>query len=335
MEFTEQYEEVLKDIIQNGTSNRGQEVRTVWKDGEPAYTRAVWVRHFRVRPEDPFPLLRKKFVNPKSLTAEILWIMQKASNKVEDAQELGTNVWNEWENKEGTIGKAYGYQIRNNTYQVKVKDISKTAVKAIGKKVKGNFGFNGEQYMVRFDKDEGEVVNLNQIDYVIHKIVDNPYSRQTVTTLMNPSQFHEMELPPCVWTSHWEVMGGKLQLAVTARSSDTFLGLPFNVAQYALLHRLIAHITGFPIGDFTLTTEDTHLYDRHVYKAQLYLKREEIEGVPEFWIDEEVDSFQEFEYEKNFGWNHYGKEYVNPLKAPIAIGKHEYERLKERGELPE
>src|SRR5699024_5290495 len=106
MGFNEQYEEVLKDIIENGTSNRGQEVRTVWKDGEPAYTRAVWVRQFRVRPEYPFPLLRKKFVNPKSLTAEIMWSMQKASNKITDAQELGTNVVNEWEDEEGTIGKA-------------------------------------------------------------------------------------------------------------------------------------------------------------------------------------------------------------------------------------
>src|SRR5699024_5341535 len=138
MGFNEQYEEVLKDIIENGTSNRGQEVRTVWKDGEPAYTRAVWVRQFRVRPEDPFPLLRKKFVNPKSLTAEIMWIMKKASNKITDAQELGTNVWNEWENEEGTIGKSYGYQIKNNTYKVRVKDISKTAMRAIGKEIRRN-----------------------------------------------------------------------------------------------------------------------------------------------------------------------------------------------------
>src|SRR5699024_6168052 len=261
-----------------------------------------------------------------------MWIMQKASNKITDAQELGTNVWNEWENEEGTIGKSYGYQIKNNTYKVRVKDISKTAMRAIGKEIRRN-DKSKENYLVRMDNEMGEVVDLNQIDYVIHKIIDNPYSRQTVTTLLNPKEFHEMELPPCVWTSHWGVMGGKLQLAVTARSSDTFLGLPFNVAQYSLLHRLIAHVTGFPIGDFTLTTEDTHLYDRHVYKAQLYMKREEMEGYPELWIDEEVESFQEFEYEKNFGWNNYGKDKVNPLKAPIAIGKHEYERLKQRGEL--
>src|SRR5699024_10055055 len=123
-----------------------------------------------------------------------------------------------------------------------------------------------------------EVGYLNQIDYDIHKIINNPYSRQTVTTLLNPKEFHEMELPPCVWTSHWGVMGGKLQLAVTARSSDTFSGLPFNVAQYSLLHRLIAHVTGLLIGDFTLTTEATHLYDRLGYKAQLYKKREKMEG---------------------------------------------------------
>lgn len=323
--FNKQYDERLIDIMSNGVSNEGQNVRTVWKDGKPAYTRAVWHRVMRFKPEDGFPILTKKYVNPKSFSSEILWIMQKASNVVEDARELGTSVWDEWENEEGTIGKSYGYQIANNTYRVYLSDISHQSFEAMGKKA-GTTGL--EDYSIFVDIKTGKkYIELNQIDYVIHQLIDNPYSRQTVTTLMNPKEHHDMELPPCVWTSHWEVLGGKLQLAVTARSSDTFLGFPFNVSQYALLHRLIGHVTGWSIGDFVITTEDTHLYDRHIPIAMEYLEREE-KRAPKFWLDESIKSFQDFEYGKSFGWLNYRKEDYEPLRAPIAIGRDEYERLK-------
>jgi len=316
--FDDLYEKRLIDIISNGVSNEGENVRTVWKDGEPAYTKAVWHRVFRIQPEDGFPLLTPKFVAVKSLSAEILWIMQKASNVVSLANELGSKVWNEWENEEGTIGTAYGYQIRNNTYMSKSEHISEESWKAIGK----------EYPIVK--EGEDNVVHLNQIDYVIHQLIDNPSSRQTLTTLLNPKEKHKMELPPCVWTSHWEVLGGKLQLAVTARSSDTFLGLPFNVAQYALLHRLIAHVTGHPLGDFVFTTEDTHLYDRHIPIAMEYLNRDKHPS-PEFWLDETVESFQEFEYNNNFGWKDYAPGVGNEgrLSAPVAISKKELDRLRQ------
>jgi len=327
MGFQKQYDKLLEDIITNGISNEGEEVRTVWKDGRPAYTKALWVRQFRIKPTDIFPLLRKKYVNPKSLVAEILWIMQKASNVVSDARELGTSVWDEWENEEGTIGKAYGYQIRNNTYKVNYDDISVGAILATGK----TFGFKdtetSENYEIHEEVD-GRYVYLNQIDYVIYKLIDDPSSRQTITTLMNPKEFNEMELPPCVWASHWNVIGGKLHLSVTSRSSDTFLGLPFNIAQYAMLHRLIAHVTGHELGEFVFTGDNVHLYDRHIPKAIEFLNREEAEVTPEMWIDEDVKMFQEFEYGVNFGFKGYSKDKVKPLKAPIAIGKREYERLK-------
>lgn len=331
MDFNEQYEEVLEDIIENGISNEGQEVRTVWKDGEPAHTKSVWVRSYRMQPEDGFPILRKKFVNPKSFASEILWIMQKASNLVADARDLGTNVWNEWENEEGTIGASYGYQIGNNKYRVESDTVSPESRKAIGKSfIRSTENHEGgKDYYVIKNEDGKRYVYLNQMDYVIHQLIDKPSSRQTVTTLMNPREHHLMELPPCVWASHWEVLGGKLHLSVVARSSDTFLGLPFNVSQYALLHRLIAHVTGHELGEFVLTSEDAHLYDRHIPIAQEYLKRERADVNPEMWIDEKVNSFQEFEYEKNFGFTGYSREDVPSLRAPIAIGRGELERLRE------
>lgn len=320
--FNRQYDMLLEDIITNGVSNEGKQVRTMWKTGESAYTKAVWGKLLRFKPEDGFPILTKKFVNPKSFTAEILWIMQKASNIVKDANELGTNVWNEWENKEGTIGKAYGYQIENNGYKVYCKDVSDKTVEAIGKE--------GLLMPYGVDGCDNEFIYLNQIDYVIHQLIDNPYSRQTITTLMNPSEHHEMELPPCVWSSHWEVMGDdKLYLSVKARSSDTFLGLPFNISQYALMHRLIAQVVGRELGDFVFTIDDAHLYDKHVPVAVEYLKREEKE-LPEFWIDKSIKSFQEFKYEVNFGWIDYTREKYPVLAAPIAIGQDEYKRIQEQ-----
>lgn len=314
--FDKMYDERLMDIIINGVSNEGEKVRTVWKDGEPAYTKAVWVRSMEFKPEDGFPILTKKFVNPVSAFSEIEWIMIHASNEVAKARELGTNVWNEWENEDGNIGRAYGWQIENNTYRV---DYDKVSQKS--------WGAMGRYYPPFPDENGKHVVDLNQLDYVIHQLIDNPSSRQTVTTMLSPKDKHLMELPPCVWTSHWQVLGGKLYLAVTARSSDTFLGFPFNVSQYAYLHRLVAHVTGYPLGDFTITTENTHLYDRHIPIASEFRNREEYKA-PEFVMDKSVKSIREFKYGKNVELRNY--KHSGKLQAPIAISPKELERLNKR-----
>ena len=319
--FDKQYDVLLERILSNGVVNEGKDVRTVWKDGEPAYTKALWGYLLRFTPEDGFPILRKKFVNPLSFSAEILWIMQKASNVVQDARDLGSNVWNEWEKKDGTILKAYGYQMRNNTYRVYVKDISEKSFIAMGKTLNGEIG--NMNYNSRLDSFNREYVDLQQMDYVIHQLIDNPYSRQTITNIWNPKEAHEMALPPCVFTAHWEVMADdKLYLSVHARSSDVFLGLPFNVSQYALLHRLIAQVVGREIGDFVFTMDDAHLYDRHIDQAMVFMRRDEPDA-PEFWIDESVTNFQAFEYGTHFGWKNYTDDIYLPLPAPIAVGRGE------------
>lgn len=322
--FNEQYAQLVKDIITNGISNKGKNVRTVWKDGTPAYTQAVWGRMMRFKPEDGFPILTSKFVNPLSFSSEILWITQLASNKVQDARDLGSNVWNEWEKEDGTILKAYGYQMRHNTYRVFVEDISKKALVAMGKTIDGEKG--DRNYYSFLDENDREYVDLQQMDYVIHQLIDNPYSRQIITTLWNPKETHEMALPPCVFTTHWEVMADdRLYLSVKARSSDVFLGLPFNISQYALLHRLVAQVTGWEIGDFIFQMDDAHLYDRHITKSFEFLERDVLE-VPEFWIDKSVKSFQEFKYGEHFGWVGYTKDKYPPLPAPIAVGRAELEK---------
>lgn len=316
--FDEQYANLLKDIMENGVSNEGKEVRTVWKDGTPAYTKAVWGRMMRFTPEDGFPILTPKFVNPLSFSSEIMWILQQASNVVQDARDLGTGVWDEWEQEDGTIGRAYGYQIENNTYKVALDSISEKAFQAIGK--------DAIRLPTEIGEHDIEYTYLNQMDYVIHQLIDNPYSRQTITTLMNPKDTHLMALPPCVWTAHWEVMGDdRLYLSVHARSSDVFLGLPFNISQYALLFRQIAQITGWEIGDFVFVMDDAHLYDRHIEKSVEYLERE-VQDPPKFWMDESITSFQDFKYGENFDWIGYNKHVYIPLPAPIAVGRDELDK---------
>lgn len=320
--FDEQYNSWVKNILENGYSNEGENVDQVWKDGTPAYNTAVWHDTFRIKPEDGFPLLTTKFVNPKSLSSEILWIAIKQSNVVQDLRDLGSQVWNEWENEQGTIGKAYGYQLANNTYRVETEKISLKAWNAIKP-----YGTTAELVKGKYV----EVAYLDQISFVIQQLIDNPSSRRIITTLMNPRETHEMELPPCVWTTHWNMFNNKLHLAVTARSSDTFLGLPFNIAQYALLHRLIAHVTGYELGDFVFTGDNVHLYDRHIPIVKEQLKRKQLKA-PEFWLDTTVKNINEFEYEKNFGWLNYDLEtgHAGKLKAPISITKKEFERLKKQ-----
>lgn len=328
--FETQYRELLSDIIINGWSNEGQGVRTVWEDdGVPAYTKSVWARQLRIDLTKEFPLLTGKFVNTKSFSSEIQWILVEASNVVAKARELGTNVWNEWENEDGDIGSAYGYQVRNNTYRVYVDKISKKSLTAMGKTIDGEKGENN-YYSYHDEKDEF-YVELMQLDYVIHQLIDNPASRQTILTLWNPKETHEMELPPCVFQSDWEIRDGKVCVAITVRSSDVFLGLPFNVAQYSLIANQIAQVTGYGLGEMVFTLNNAHLYDRHIPLALEYLQRE-THQTPQFWIDKSVKAINRFKYDINFGWYGYGKHkgHAGTLPAPLAISPREYERKKRK-----
>lgn len=247
-----EYKKLVEKIINEGYSNEGEQVRTVWADGTPAYTKSI-IEHTMVFEPDEFPILTTKRVAWKTALREILWIWQQKSNNIND---LKGNIWNEWADKEGLIGKAYGYQM--------------------GKKVRC---LDGKM--------------LDQVDYLIYNLKNNPASRRHVTSLWNIDDLDDMNLEPCVWSSQFFVQGDVLHLTVRARSNDISLGNPFNVLQYAILHRMIAQVTNYKLGKFTYSIGDAHIYDRHIEPLREQINRETFDA-PTLWINPQIKDFYDF-----------------------------------------
>lgn len=315
------FTDIYQDIIDNGELREKNIM--FWKDGTPAYHKSVIGRTLTFKVEDGFPLLTKKFVPTKSFSQEMLWIWQKKSNVVEQLRQMGSPVWNEWELPNGTIGKAYGYQLKNNYYSVDSKTISDRSIKTL------NLPFKNKEELQK--KSNGRKLPLNQVDYVIQQLIDNPNSRQILTNMWKVQDLKDMSLQPCVYETQWIVYKGRLELLVTARSSDSFLGLPFNVAQYALLQRLIAHITKIPCGDLIFRTGDLHIYDRHIPLCEKFNANPEFKPV-DLWIDDSVEHFEDFVYNENFKFLDYKKGVGNAgfLASEVSVKQSELDRMNKK-----
>ena len=236
--YDEQYKELVLDVINNGYDNTGEEIRAKYADGTPAYAKSLIGRSFRFSdPMNNIPILTTKKMSTKFPLLELYWIWIMRSNIVQDLRDLGSNIWNEWEQEDGTIGKSYGYVLNQ---KVRTK--------------------------------EGEL--LNQVDNLIHELKTMPHSRRHVTELWIPKDLDEMSLMPCVHLTQWHVKGKKLILEVRARSSDLALGNPYNLYQYHILHRLIAQIVGLEVGEYIFHMGDIHVYDRHIGLLEQQVKRE-------------------------------------------------------------
>mgnify|MGYP002146584195 FL=1 len=206
-------------------------VRAKYADGTPAYTKYIHGVNFVIEP-DELPILQSKRVAWKTALVEMEWIWQEMSNDLDWLQERDCHIWDEWEIKEGfwdgTIGKAYGYQLRDKLRKI------------------------NEKW-------------FNQVEYVIHQIKNNPRSRRILTTLYNVEDLKDMALEPCVYETQWEVDDDDyLILHVRQRSADMALGNPFNVLQYSILHRLMAKSTGKKLGNMYWNIGNAHIYDRHL-----------------------------------------------------------------------
>jgi thymidylate synthase len=292
-QYDVQYDALLKDILENGYSNEGEYTDAKWKDGTPAYTKSLIGRQFRFDNSE-IPILTTKRVAWKTAIAEMLWIWNMRSNVVQDLRNLnmtfngGKNksVWDEWENKQGTIGLAYGHQLGEIHSTIPVE--TKLGV------------FN---------------MGADQVDQLIWGLKNKPHSRRHVTEIWNVRDLDRMMLPPCVHLTQWHVKGGKLHLEVRARSSDVILGNPFNVTQYSVLHRMIAQVTGYELGEFIFYMGDVHIYDRHIDLAKEQMEREQ-HPAPKLWINPEVKNFEDFRIE-DFDLIDY--KHSGDLKAEIAI----------------
>ena len=228
--FDHIYKDIVLDIINNGKMQKGN-VRAKYADGTPAYTKYIHGVNFVIEP-DELPILQSKRVAWKTALVEMEWIWQEMSNDLDWLQERDCHIWDEWEIKEGfwngTIGKAYGYQLRDKLRKI------------------------NEKW-------------FNQVEYVIHQIKNNPRSRRILTTLYNVEDLKDMALEPCVYETQWEVDDDDyLILHVRQRSADMALGSSFNLLQYSVLHRLMAKSTGKKLGNMYWSIGNAHIYDRHL-----------------------------------------------------------------------
>lgn len=269
----EQYNNLILKIHNEGLWDRGEDVRTVWADGTPAYSKSIVGQQMRF--DNSFvPILTSKEVKWKSAILEILWIWQMKSNNI---NHLNSGVWNQWADSDGSIGKGYGFQLSKNNREYSKHKLNWDML---------NRNKND------FDNHDFHVV-LDQVDYLIQELINNPSSRRHVVTLWNPDDLDEMALPPCVYESQWYVRDNKLTLEVRSRSNDMGLGNVFNVFQYNVLQRMIAQVTGYELGEFIYNIGDCHYYDRHEESLLEQIERPSYDP-PKIWINPEIKNFYDF-----------------------------------------
>lgn len=239
-------------------------------------TKSIFGHQMRFNLEDGFPVLTTKKLHLKSIIYELLWFL-KGDTNVKYLQEHGVSIWNEWADENGDLGPVYGHQWRS------------------------------------WPDHRGGTID--QIQNVIDLIKNHPDSRRMLVTAWNPADISEMALPPCHCLFQFYVADGRLSLQLYQRSADTFLGVPFNIASYALLLQMMAQVTGLKAGDFIHTTGDTHLYLNHIKQAKLQLTRTPRE-LPQMKLNPDVKNLFDFRYEDfellNYNpWPH--------IKAEVAV----------------
>lgn len=280
----EQFIKTCKEIIKNGYSSKGTNVRTRWEDGEEAnYISIVGVQNkYDVGKEFPMITLRNNTKTVKNAIDEILWIWQKKSNKISD---LHSHIWDQWANAEGTIGKAYGYQL-------------------------------GKKY--EFKTKEG-IKLMDQVDYVLYLLKHDQSSRRIMTNIFNHEELKDMELEPCAYGTQWLVKEGKLHLILNQRSQDMLTANGWNLMQYAALQYMFAQVSGLEVGTLTHNIGDCHIYDRHVPLVEKLLEAEPVDVTPKLIINNPTKDFYEFKVEdfEVVGYD-YNKE-VKIGKIPVAI----------------
>ena len=239
-------------------------------------TISIFGTQSRYNLEDGFPLLTTKKLHLKSIIYELLWFL-KGDTNVKYLQDNGVRIWNEWADENGELGPVYGHQWRSWP------------------------DYNGGV--------------IDQISQVVDQLKHNPDSRRMIVSAWNVAEVNEMALPPCHTIFQFYVADGRLSLQLYQRSADTFLGVPFNIASYALLLQMMAQVTGLKPGDFIHTTGDTHLYLNHLDQARLQLTRTP-RPLPVMKINPDVKSIFDFQYEdfQLEGYNPYPH-----IKAEVSV----------------
>lgn len=259
-----QYHDLLRRLLTEGKER---------KDRTGTGTLGVFGHQMRFDLREGFPLVTTKKVHLKSIVHELLWFL-RGETHVQSLQDAGVRIWNEWATAEqtarfgrpeGDLGPVYGHQWRNF---------------GATRNEDGSYAKDG----------------VDQIKRLLHDIVENPYSRRLIVSGWNPREADQVALPPCHTLFQFYVQDGELSCQLYQRSGDAFLGVPFNIASYALFTMMIAHVTNLRPGDFVHTFGDAHLYKNHVEQAKLQLAREP-RKLPTMWLNPEVKDLFAFRFE--------------------------------------
>lgn len=273
----QQYHDLLKHIIANGIE-KGDRTGTG--------TKSIFGYQMRFNLQDGFPLVTTKKVHLKSIIYELLWFL-KGDTNIGYLKENGVRIWNEWADENGNLGPVYGHQWRN---------------------------WNSEE--------------IDQIKELIRTLKNDPNSRRMLVSAWNPSVLPDTSksfsdnvangkaaLPPCHAFFQFYVADNKLSCQLYQRSADVFLGVPFNIASYALLCMMVAHVCGLEYGDFIHTFGDVHIYNNHMEQVELQLSRD-IRALPKMILNPDIKSIDEFTFD-DFTLENY-----NPhpaIKAAVAV----------------
>ena len=239
-------------------------------------TRAVFGRQLRFNLEDGFPMVTTKKLHLRSIIIELLWFL-KGDTNIKYLKDNKVSIWDEWADENGDLGPVYGKQWRS------------------------------------WAAPDGRTID--QIQWVLDEIRTNPNSRRLIVSAWNPADVNEMALPPCHCLFQFNVMDGKLNCQLYQRSADIFLGVPFNIASYALLTMMMARATGLKPGEFIHTFGDAHLYLNHVEQAELQLSREPL-PLPTMRMNPDKTDLFGWEFEDFTVENYQAHAHI---KAPVAV----------------
>lgn len=239
-------------------------------------TKSLFGYQMRFNLDDGFPVLTTKKLHLKSIIHELLWFLKGETN-ISYLKQHGVSIWDEWADENGDLGPVYGSQWRS------------------------------------WPSREGG--KIDQIANLIHSLKNNPDSRRHIVSAWNPAEVDNMALPPCHCLFQFYVAEGRLSCQLYQRSADIFLGVPFNIASYALLTMMVAQVTGLKPGDFVHTIGDAHLYLNHMEQAKEQLSRDPL-ALPKMEINPEVDDIFDFSFE-DFRLKDYKA--APSIKAPIAV----------------
>jgi len=241
-----------RNILENGVWDTDYDVRPRWEDGTPAHTVKIFGVVDRYDLQKEFPMMTLRRTAWKSALDELLWIWQKKSN---DIHELGSHIWDSWADENGTIGKAYGYQL--------------------GVKHKYAEGW------------------FDQVDRVLYDLKNNPASRRILTNIYNHHDLYEMGLYPCAYSMTFNVSGHKLNAILNQRSQDMLTANNWNTCQYAMLTMMMAQVAGLEPGEFVHVIADCHIYDRHVDLVREMIEKEPFPA-PKVTLDPSITDFYQF-----------------------------------------